>query len=237
MKKGFTIIEIMVVIAIIAILSTIIYANVNEGRKKARDAIRIHDIQTIAKSIDSYFVENNNFPPSFSAALSSAINNTNPTWDQFSSLIGLNPPLHDPREKELFNDSSAWATGNCANGTFNPNANPGNPIFNSLPSACIFAAHNYLILWPDAVLNKNVEYPILYTQLEGAHTECNNPSDDNDPPGCSPRCLDGLGVPAILGPIGIVNCTDLKRGCVMGDANIFGGSNAWACIPLGPNAP
>jgi prepilin-type N-terminal cleavage/methylation domain-containing protein len=53
-KKGFSIIEILIVITIIAILIGILLPNLNEARLKARDAKRKADIRSIAQALESY---------------------------------------------------------------------------------------------------------------------------------------------------------------------------------------
>ena len=57
MKKttnGFTFIELLVVVAIIAILSAIIIANVSNVRTKARDAQRIVNLEQVALALETY---------------------------------------------------------------------------------------------------------------------------------------------------------------------------------------
>lgn len=54
MKKGFTLIEILVVVAIIAILTTIIIVSVEQTQKKARDARRVSHIKDIQKMLIAY---------------------------------------------------------------------------------------------------------------------------------------------------------------------------------------
>lgn len=48
-KKGFTLIEILVVIAIIALLASIIFANLQHARKRAKDAALIEQTSELAK--------------------------------------------------------------------------------------------------------------------------------------------------------------------------------------------
>ena len=53
-KKGFTIIELIVVIAIIAVLASIILVSVNQYQAKARDAKRVADMNQILKALNIY---------------------------------------------------------------------------------------------------------------------------------------------------------------------------------------
>jgi prepilin-type N-terminal cleavage/methylation domain-containing protein len=54
-NKGFTIIEVLVVIAIIAILTTLIFPSLNNMKKKNRDAERIADISSIQLGLALYY--------------------------------------------------------------------------------------------------------------------------------------------------------------------------------------
>jgi len=61
-SKGFTIIELLIVIFIIGILATVIYVSLTYMRQKARDAERISDINKIASVLESYYADNGNYP-------------------------------------------------------------------------------------------------------------------------------------------------------------------------------
>jgi prepilin-type N-terminal cleavage/methylation domain-containing protein len=52
--RGFTLVEVVVAISIVAILASVVIANVGEGRKKARDAQRISDIAQIQLALRLY---------------------------------------------------------------------------------------------------------------------------------------------------------------------------------------
>ncbi len=62
-NKGFTLLELMVVIAIIGFLMTIGIANYMEVRKKARDAKRIGDIKALREALEIYRQSSN--PPAY----------------------------------------------------------------------------------------------------------------------------------------------------------------------------
>jgi len=53
--KGFTLVELLVSIGIIALLSAIIVVNVTNARAKARDARRETDIKTLGNALSLYF--------------------------------------------------------------------------------------------------------------------------------------------------------------------------------------
>ncbi|HUD02706.1 MAG TPA: prepilin-type N-terminal cleavage/methylation domain-containing protein, partial [Candidatus Paceibacterota bacterium] len=61
-KKGFTLIELMVVIAIIGILASIIMVSLSSAQSKGRDAKRVADIRTIQLALEEYYNDNGNYP-------------------------------------------------------------------------------------------------------------------------------------------------------------------------------
>lgn len=61
-NKGFTLIELLVVIAIIGILSSVVMFALDYTRQKARDAVRISDIQQIRKALELYHGEYGTYP-------------------------------------------------------------------------------------------------------------------------------------------------------------------------------
>ncbi len=62
MKKGFTLVELLVVIAIIGILSTLSVVSLNSARAKSRDARRLSDIKQIRTALDMYYDASSTYP-------------------------------------------------------------------------------------------------------------------------------------------------------------------------------
>jgi prepilin-type N-terminal cleavage/methylation domain-containing protein len=60
--RGFTLVELLVVIAIISILTVITVSQFETARKKARDAQRKGDVGSVAKALQLYFADYNVFP-------------------------------------------------------------------------------------------------------------------------------------------------------------------------------
>jgi len=63
MKRGFTVVELMVVIAIIGVLAVMIIPNLSKFVIKARDARRKADLNSIQLALESYFEDNSFYPP------------------------------------------------------------------------------------------------------------------------------------------------------------------------------
>lgn len=68
-QQGFTLIEMLVVIAIVGVLAGVVMTMVSQARVKARDAKRRNDLVQIQKGLELYYTTNNNGFP-----------NTNDTW-------------------------------------------------------------------------------------------------------------------------------------------------------------
>ncbi len=61
-KKGFTLLELLVVIALIGILASIVMVSLRRVRVEARDARRIDDLRTIADALERYAIDNGHYP-------------------------------------------------------------------------------------------------------------------------------------------------------------------------------
>lgn len=65
MKKslGFTLVELLVVISIISLLSSVVYASLNTARAKARDSQRIAALDQIKLALELYYDNHGQYPP------------------------------------------------------------------------------------------------------------------------------------------------------------------------------
>lgn len=61
-KKGFTILELLIVIAIIGLLSAVVLAALNSSRSKGRDAKRIEEIRQIINAVELSFNATGKYP-------------------------------------------------------------------------------------------------------------------------------------------------------------------------------
>ena len=101
-NKGFTLIEILVVVAIIGVLSSVVLVGLNGARKQGRDARRIADLRQIQTGLELYFQSNGKYPatPANWQALETAL---------VGAGIGVTNVPNDPL------DSGGWNYAYCAN--------------------------------------------------------------------------------------------------------------------------
>jgi len=79
MKKGFTLIELVIVIAILAILASVVVLTLNPAQlmAQARDSQRISDLKSVVSAVAIYLASVTN--PSFASAGPTAMASTTPT--------------------------------------------------------------------------------------------------------------------------------------------------------------
>ena len=72
-ERGFTLIEIMIVVAIIALLAAIAIPNVLRGRTSANEAAAIGNVHALISGLEMYRSVNNSYPGPDSAAFTAAM--------------------------------------------------------------------------------------------------------------------------------------------------------------------
>lgn len=61
-SKGFTLIELLISIAIIGIISGVIYTSLGNSKARARNAIRESDLKQLKVALDVYYEQNSSYP-------------------------------------------------------------------------------------------------------------------------------------------------------------------------------
>jgi prepilin-type N-terminal cleavage/methylation domain-containing protein len=87
-NRGFTILELLIVLAIIGLLTGVLWAYVNSARGKGNDARRLADMQNIQKALEIYQNENRAYPGIAATAYVSGSGTCVSTYAQISTLLG-----------------------------------------------------------------------------------------------------------------------------------------------------
>jgi prepilin-type N-terminal cleavage/methylation domain-containing protein len=112
MKKGFTLIELMVVIAVIGILASIALVSLTGVQRSARDAQRKSDISTYRTALERHYA-NFNYYPGSAAAGDCSLAATTPTACSAAGIFTLGGALVANKYlPAVLNDPSA-AAANC----------------------------------------------------------------------------------------------------------------------------
>lgn len=92
-NKGFTIIELLMVMGIIGVLIGVVVVNTRSSQAQARDDQRRADLSEIAAALELYEVEQGHYP----------LNNSSGNWSQWLNVIFpdyLNRNIEDPHHPE-----------------------------------------------------------------------------------------------------------------------------------------
>lgn len=101
-SKGFTIIELLVVIVIIGILVALALPNLFSAQQRGRDTERKNDLKNISQKLETYFNDNTSYPAGDMAAVATAL--------QLSTA-----DIQDPKTKTnyTYTASPTGCTDNC----------------------------------------------------------------------------------------------------------------------------
>lgn len=84
-NKGFTLIEILIVVAIIAILAAIALPNYLAAQTRSKVSRARAELQTLATALESYYVDNNDYPPD--------TNHGSGDWQSIYTWIPVTTPI------------------------------------------------------------------------------------------------------------------------------------------------
>lgn len=93
-KRGFTLIEMLIVVAIIGILSSLILVGLASFRSRGRDARRIADVKQVQNALEVYYTKNLKYPPVTGGSATDR-------WDELTTTIagsgiGISQLPNDP---------------------------------------------------------------------------------------------------------------------------------------------
>ena len=78
LRKGFTLVEMLIVIAIIAILASVALVSVRGVRSSANDTKRISDMNKVQQKLEVYYTKNGNYPAVAYSGLGGALGDAVP---------------------------------------------------------------------------------------------------------------------------------------------------------------
>lgn len=113
-KKGFTLIELMIVIAVIAILATMSLFGLSNAQKSARDTQRLQVMNSMRSALQKYYTDNNGYPATVGFA--TMMGNINQYLGSASDPNCGGTPLALPTAAAA---GTSWVPGgNCTNVTY-----------------------------------------------------------------------------------------------------------------------
>jgi general secretion pathway protein G len=131
-QRGFTLIELIVVVTIIGILAGVAISNVRYAQQKARESALKHDLFEMRKAIDDYYADKQKYPESLQALASDKYLRKlpkdpitgNADWEEVQASTDPNDPTaSDPSKTEATGgapgiyDVHSIAAGNGLDGT------------------------------------------------------------------------------------------------------------------------
>jgi len=120
-KKGFTLVELLVVISIIGLLSTIAIVSLGSARAKSRDTKRIADMKQLSTALEQYYSDQGGYPSVTTA----------PAWPATlpSSTAGNDVILGSTNAKVLASGNAAAAGAAAGTGSFGSTANATGTVY------------------------------------------------------------------------------------------------------------
>lgn len=88
MKKGFTLIEMLIVVAIIAVLASVVLIGVGPVQRQGRDARRVSDLRQVQNGLELYFNRCGFYPGTTNCASGVAgTYNSVAAWNTFKGIL------------------------------------------------------------------------------------------------------------------------------------------------------
>ncbi len=132
--KGFTLVELLVVISIIGILATLISANLNEARSRARDAVRKSDLKSVSTALRLYYNDAGSFPATLSWGSELSYNGT-----VYMSKLPEDPSTTQTYHYDYDSNSDTYRLYACLENASDPNCDRTGPSptwgFETIPPA------------------------------------------------------------------------------------------------------
>jgi len=115
-RRGFTLVEILVVIGIIGVLSAVLYANFGDARQEAKNKAMRSELKETQLALELYKAQNGNYPPAFdiSSTGCSDYDGVNDVSTSKSIACGANPVINGLTPEFIANIPSSAKSANPA---------------------------------------------------------------------------------------------------------------------------
>lgn len=114
-KRGFTLIEVLIVVAIVGILASVVLVGLGPVQRRGRDARRISDLRQVQTGLELYYAKNGTYPSAVDwAGLKSAL---------IGGSIGVSNVPNDPssgKEYKYATNGTTYVLGAILEDTTNP---------------------------------------------------------------------------------------------------------------------
>ena len=130
-QKGFTLVELMIVIAIIGLLSGIIITSLTSSKAKSRDARRVSDLNQIQLALEQYFDRCGQYPASPLGTGSACLVDNTVLLGSYISVIPRDPSTgnaYDYLPNTLDTDYILHATLESSNASVQQNSYPNTAL-------------------------------------------------------------------------------------------------------------
>ena len=134
-QRGFTLIELIVVVTIIGILAGVAISNVKWAQQKAREAALRHDLSEMRKAIDDYYADKQKYPQNLEELKSAHYLRGIPKdpitqqadWEEVAATV--DPTGTDPNAAPVDPTAVTDTAGGGAPGIYDVHSNaPGNGL-------------------------------------------------------------------------------------------------------------
>jgi prepilin-type N-terminal cleavage/methylation domain-containing protein len=111
-RRGFTLIELMVVISIIAIMATVGFVSFTNAQKTGRDSKRKSDLRAIQQGLEAYYQANNNqYPGSTQCPSGCASDKNSGNWPASFISALVTPGYINQLPIDPLNTQGSWTGG------------------------------------------------------------------------------------------------------------------------------